>query len=59
MTIEEAVVELLGGTVKYFSFPLFQSSITILAPCFISGTPPFPSLPWARQTLAKKSIVDV
>lgn len=31
----------IGGIVKYFNLPLFQSSTTILAPCFIYGTPPY------------------
>ncbi len=48
-----------GGIVKYFNFPLFQSSITCFAPCFIYGTPPLPNFPYFLQTFAKKSIVEV
>ena len=48
-----------GGIVKYFRLPRFQSSTTSFAPCFISGTPPLPNLPWALQTLARKSMVEV
>lgn len=42
ITIEVSAVDIAieGGIVKYLSLPLFQSYITIFAPCFIYGTPP-------------------